>query len=75
MSEAPIELNPEDLLIELWPPMPKTGMITGAMPTGVKVTHRPSGDSVFCDVYRSPHQNRAWSIEELARRLSERSSG
>lgn len=72
MSEAPIELRPEDLLIEHWPPVPTTGMITGAIPVGVRVTHKPSGKSVACDGYPSPHHNRAYAIEVLTRRLSDR---
>lgn len=36
-------INPSDWRVEIWPPTPKTGVITGNMSNGVRVTHLPTG--------------------------------
>ena len=69
MTQVTFELRAEDLLIELWPPVPTNGMTTGEMPSGVKVTHKPSGKWEVWDVCRNPHQNLALAIEALTRRV------
>lgn len=53
--------------VEIWPPAPTAGMLTGRMPTGVKVTDTETGRSVCCNAHRSQHMNRDAAIAELRR--------
>jgi protein subunit release factor A len=50
---------------EPWPPQPTAGMLTGNMPTGVKVTDTETGHFHCCDIFRSQHQNLESAIDTL----------
>lgn len=53
-------------------PEPKTGgMQTGAIPKGIKVTHKASGIIVICDKHRHQHKNREEAFLELEAKLEE----
>lgn len=51
--------------IEPWPPQSKTGMQSGKIPAGVKVTDTETGHWHCCNIYRSQHQNRDAAIRTL----------
>lgn len=52
-------INPEDLRTEGWPPRkPPGGQHVGSGPSGVKVTHIPTGIEACVDLGRSQHINR-----------------
>lgn len=53
-------------------PEPKIGgMQTGAIPKGIKVTHKASGIVVICDKHRHQHKNREEAFLELEAKLEE----
>jgi len=47
-------IDPDHVQIEIWPPRPKGGQHVGSGPSGVKVTHNPSGITACVDIGRSP---------------------
>jgi protein subunit release factor A len=57
-------LAPEDLSVEIWPPLPTSGMRVG-MPKCVKIIHRPSGLFATCDSERSQHLCRDKALADL----------
>jgi Protein chain release factor A len=59
-----------ELKIEMWPPSPETGMSTGRLPAGVKITHLPTGESVVCTHYRHPHKNKSAALKQLRQKLT-----
>lgn len=60
-------MNPEDLKIEHWPPRTDTrgGQHVGSGPSGVKVTHIPSGIEACVEIGRSQHVNREIAINMI----------
>lgn len=58
-------LNPSDLTIEVFPPAPKTGMLVGRTPQGIKITHNPTGIAVVHTHHRSQHKNKQAALERL----------
>jgi protein subunit release factor A len=54
-----------DLEITLWPPEPKTGMLTGKIPQGIRAEHMPTGCVVICTKERSQHQNKRLALKYL----------
>lgn len=62
-----IELQPGDVVIEVFPPPVLTGMQTGKMPVGIKATHKKTGLSVVCEDFRHQHRNREKALDELQR--------
>lgn len=61
-------LNPSDLLIESWPPLPKKGMIFDSdnQRTGIRVIHLPTKLSVICMEHRQEYRNRDAALNKLA---------
>lgn len=56
-------IDPADLKIEFWPPrQPPGGQHVGSGPSGVKVTHLPSGIQACVEIGRSQHVNREIAI-------------
>lgn len=54
----------EDLKVEHWPPQQnRGGQHVGTGPSGVKVTHLPSGVEACVDISRSQSINRMIAIE------------
>lgn len=60
-----MQLSHDDLEITNWPPQPQGGMLAGAMPLGVRVSHRPTGCAVECSYHRSQYKNREAAIAVL----------
>lgn len=63
-------VNPADLTIETWPPRQIGGQQVGAGPTGVKITHEPTGIVVCVDVQRGLHRNKLIALDALAGALT-----
>jgi protein subunit release factor A len=61
-------IDPSHLKIEIWPPRQAGGQVVGSGPSGIKITHLPSGCAAFCETERSQHYNRdiAMSMIEAA---------
>ncbi|MDV6318753.1 hypothetical protein [Chromohalobacter sp. HP20-39] len=51
--------------VEQWPPPSKSGMSTGEIKAGCKVTDMKTGNSYCCNIYRSQHLNREACIYNL----------
>lgn len=62
----------EDLHIETYDPYagPPGGMKTGRIPTGVKITHLPTGAVAICTSHRQQHRNRDQAMQELAGKVA-----
>lgn len=54
-----------NIKIELYPPPSETGMQTGRLPTGVKVTDLDNGNIVICTSNRHMHRNKAAAIAAI----------
>ncbi|WP_445766745.1 peptide chain release factor family protein [Rheinheimera sp.] len=64
-----MELKAEELDIAPYPAPVKTGMITGKMPSGIIVLHKPSGIFAISIVHREQHKNREAAIKQLTTKL------
>ncbi len=58
-------IDPDHVQIESWPPRPKGGQHVGSGPSGVKVTHIPSGITVCVDIGRSQFDNRTIAMDMI----------
>jgi len=59
-------LKPEDLKVEHWPPRTdRGGQHVGTGPSGVKVTHIPSGIEAFVEIGRSQFINREIAVNMI----------
>jgi protein subunit release factor A len=64
-------IEPEHLKVEIWPPRKSLGgQHVGTGPSGVKVTHVPSGIEAFVDIGRSQHTNRLIAVEMIEAALT-----
>lgn len=64
-------LKPEDLNVEAWPPRkPPGGQHVGTGPSGVKVTHIPTGIEACVETHRSQHVNRLIAVEMIEAALT-----
>lgn len=53
-------------------PEPKTGgMLTGSIPSGIKVLHKATGIVVICNKHRHQHKNREEALREMDAKLVE----
>ena len=59
-------LDQSDLRIESWPPRQLGGQHAGTGPSGVKVTHLPSGIEACVCIGRSQHANREIALDMIA---------
>ena len=64
--------DPSKLKVEWYPPKTRGGMQTGSIPSGVKVTHLPTGEYAICEQHRSQSENRRAALEMLAKKLDAR---
>jgi protein subunit release factor A len=59
-------LNAEDIRVEAWPPRTDLGgQHVGTGPSGVKITHIPSGIEACVEIGRSQHINRMIALEMI----------
>lgn len=63
-------MNSKDLIIELYPAPEEKGLLTGKMPAGVKVTHKPAGLYETCCGFGQMHKNKDEAIRRLTEKLS-----
>jgi len=61
-------IDPAHIKVEQWPERPKGGQVAGTGPSGIRITHMPSGIVACCETERSQHINRliAMSMIEAA---------
>lgn len=59
-----------DVTVEIWPPREKGGQQVGSGPSGVRVTHNPSGIQAFVDIGRSQHINKMIAMEMVEAALT-----
>lgn len=71
-KEGVVELlRPEDLTIEAWPPRQRPGgQHVGTGPSGVKVTHTPTGIVACVCIGRSQTTNREIAIDMIVSALT-----
>lgn len=57
---------PDDIKVEIWPPREgRGGQHVGTGPSGVRITHLPSGITAFVDIGRSQFINRVIAHEMI----------
>ena len=54
-----------DVTTETWPPREPGGQHVGSGPSGVKVTHNPSGITACVDIGRSQFDNRTIAMDMI----------
>ena len=60
-----------DYKVECYPPLPTGGMQTGRIPSGVKVTHLPTGKFAICTEHRLQYLNRDAALKLLIAELAQ----
>ena len=59
-------IDPSDIKVEAWPPRkPPGGQHVGISPSGVRVTHTPSGIEAYVNIGRSQHTNYRLAVEMI----------
>lgn len=59
-------IDPAELKVECWPPRKSLGgQHVGTGPSGVKVTHIPSGIEAYVEIGRSQHVNREIAVNMI----------
>ena len=61
----------EDLEIGIWPPIVKTGMMTGTIPTGIYILHKITGIGTISTSERSQFANKNNALKALNKLLKE----
>lgn len=61
----------EDLEIGIFPPVVKIGMMTGTIPTGIYILHKPTGIGTISTSERSQFANRNNALKALNKLLEE----
>jgi peptide chain release factor 2 len=64
-------IPPEDLEIGVWPPVVRTGMMTGTIPSGIYILHKPTGLGTICTSERSQFANKNNALKALNKLLEE----
>lgn len=60
-----MDIPPEDLLIETYPPRQRGGQHCGFSGSGVQITHLPSGLIAIAKHNRSQHRNKAVALDMI----------
>jgi len=63
-------INSADWRVELWPPTPGHGMLTGNMSQSVRVTHIPTGIVEIEEQSRHMHINKMNAVNRVLKLLS-----
>ena len=61
----------EDLEVGCWPPIAKTGMMTGTIPSGIYILHKVTGLGTICTSERSQFANKTLALKALNKLLEE----
>lgn len=64
-------IPPEDLERGIWPPVVKTGMMTGLVSSGIYLLHLPTGIGTISISERSQHANYHMALKALNKLLEE----
>lgn len=64
-------IPPEDLEIGIFPPVVRTGMMTGLMPSGIYILHKPTGIGTISTSERSQFANKNLALKALNKLLEE----
>ena len=64
-------IPPEDLEMGCWPPVVKTGMMTGTIPSGIYCLHKPTGIGTISTSERSQFANKNNALKALNKLLEE----
>lgn len=60
------DIDQSDIRVESWPPQQSVGgQHVGTGPSGIKITHIPSGIEACVGIGRSPHVNRLIAIDMI----------
>jgi len=60
----------DHLKVEIWPPRRQGGQHVGGGPSGVRITHTPSGIEAFVDIGRSQHINKMIAMDMIESALT-----
>ena len=61
----------EDIELGCWPPIVKTGMQVGTIPSGIYLLHKPTGIGIISTSERSQHANKHKVLKILNKILEE----
>ena len=65
-----MDIPTEHLKVEIWPPRRQGGQHVGTGPSGVKITHIPSGTEAFVDIGSSQHINKMIAMDMIESALT-----
>lgn len=64
-------IPPEDIECGVWPPVVRTGMMAGTIPSGIYLLHKPTGIGIISTSERSQYANKHLALKALNKLLEE----
>lgn len=61
--------TPEELIVNSYP-LPKQGQMIAGVSKGIEIIHKPTGEKVCCDKFRSQLMNKNWCLMKLEEKLT-----